>query len=369
MTPPELPLEALFLALRGHGLPLGIDDYLVVLQSLRGGFGTNDWRDLERLCVIAWAKSAEDARMVTRLLREQLALEAPQKSAEPPGGGTAGATDTGMSQPLKGQVEHAPAQAGQTRIVAPDVDPMEVIQAVRHGADWSGLAERPRFLLAGEYFPVTRRQMKQGWRHLRRPVRKGPPVELDLSGTVARLAREGVLAEPVLRPRRVNRTGLTLLLDQGGSMVPFHALSRQLIETAERGGRLARSDVYYFHDCPDGFLYVNPGRSDGRPEAEVLSGFDDRAVALVVSDAGAARGHFDRRRLQATRAFLVRLRQSARRYAWLNPMPHSRWAGTTAGEVACLVPMFELSRPGLDAAIRTLRGRYVYGEKAYPWMR
>jgi uncharacterized protein with von Willebrand factor type A (vWA) domain len=30
-----------------------------------------------------------------------------------------------------------------------------------------------------DYFPVTRRQMKQSWRYLRRPVREGPLEELD----------------------------------------------------------------------------------------------------------------------------------------------------------------------------------------------
>jgi uncharacterized protein with von Willebrand factor type A (vWA) domain len=57
-----------------------------------------------------------------------------------------------------------------------------------------------------------------------------------------------------------------------------------------------------------------------------------------------------------------------RRYAWLNPMPNHRWRNTTAEEIARFVPMFEMNRRGLDAAIDILRGRYVQWERLYPWM-
>jgi hypothetical protein len=69
------------------------------------------------------------------------------------------------------------------------------------------------FIFKSEYFPVTKRQMKQLWRFLRRPIREGPPTELDVRATVRRAGREGVMLTPVLVPRRVNRTQLVLLID------------------------------------------------------------------------------------------------------------------------------------------------------------
>ncbi|MEH1892074.1 MAG: hypothetical protein V7K92_22360, partial [Nostoc sp.] len=45
--------------------------------------------------------------------------------------------------------------------------------------------------------------------------------------------------------------------------------------------------------------------------------------------------------------------------AWLNPMATERWFGTTAGEIARLMPMFEVSRQGFDGAIDVLRGRGI----------
>jgi hypothetical protein len=38
-------------------------------------------------------------------------------------------------------------------------------------------------------------------------------------------------------------------------------------------------------------------------------------------------------------------------------MPQKRWFGTTAGEIADLVSMFEMTRRGLQDAIDVLRGR------------
>ncbi|MGE5660430.1 MAG: hypothetical protein ACM37W_27900 [Actinomycetota bacterium] len=45
--------------------------------------------------------------------------------------------------------------------------------------------------------------------------------------------------------------------------------------------------------------------------------------------------------------------------AWLNPMPNESWQHTTAGEIKRFVPMFEMSREGINGAISLLRGQYV----------
>src|SRR5207245_10873450 len=85
--------------------------------------------------------------------------------------------------------------------------------------------------------------------------------------------------------------------------------------------------------------------------------YSHQAGVLVFCDAGAARGGFNLERIDLTEKFLKRFKQSFRYIAWLNPMPRSRWPGTTAGEVMQLIPMFDLSRRGLDDAISVLRGR------------
>ncbi len=365
MTLTDLPLYAVFDTLRGQGFPLGVDDYMALIRALQAGFGIDDREALADLCCALWAKSPDEARHVRRILSAWLDQVGAQAAAT----GTQPAGQPAPPSPPARPGPQQPAQAGETRaerlraprpVFDPDADALtEVVRALRYDAGADDVVEAPGFHLRTDYFPVTVRQMKQSWRHLRRRVREGPAVELDVPATVEKVSRAGVLDTPVLRPRRINRAGLVILIDRDGSMVPFHGLTRQLLETAQRGGRLRQTNVFYFHDYPDESLYLDPARRQAAPIADVLAELDERAGVLIVSDAGAARGRDEAQRIARTHAFINQLRQRVRHCAWLNPMPRSRWANTSAGQIARFVPMFEMSRTGLDAAVNALRGRYA----------
>jgi uncharacterized protein with von Willebrand factor type A (vWA) domain len=282
----------------------------------------------------------------------------------------------GVEGPRHPQEAGAPDLVASTELTVVVDDEIQAARAVRRRAEEE--AEEPRasrFLQDPEYFPVTRRQMKQSWRYFRLMLREGPPAVLDLRATVDRIAREGRLFDLVLVPERVNRAELLLLIDQGGSMVPFHPLSRRLVETAQRAGRLGAAGVWYFHDCPvepgrpadEGYLYREPERQTAEAIPEVLNqAHPERTAALIFSDAGAARGDLEPERSLATVDFLRQLKDHVRRVAWLNPMPRARWPATTAGEIAQSVPMFEFSRRGLHVAIAVLRGHLVSSASPRP---
>jgi uncharacterized protein with von Willebrand factor type A (vWA) domain len=240
-------------------------------------------------------------------------------------------------------------------------DEVQIAKAVLQAVSGDDDSFYSYVMQADEYFPITVRQMKQSWRYLRRPVREGPPVELDIESTVKEYGRQGVLLKPVLLPRRTNRTQLLLLIDYGGSMVPFHSLSRRLVETAVRGGRLGQADIYYFHNCPQEYLSRDSEDQEHELLQDVLNAVHyERSGVLIFSDGGAARGGLNEERVEMTEEFLGQLKQKVRYMAWLNPMPYSRWAGTTAGKIMRSIPMFDLSRRGLDDAISVLRGRLLY---------
>jgi len=371
--PSALPLLELFNRLREYGLPLGVQEYQAVLQALHAGVGYESYEALARLCCTVWVKSPDEMRLFYCLFDQLLqTLPSAVAEAEPP---VVPQSPEQEDLPAR-ETEPQPAPASSPVPLPPsdlprpapalEIDePAQVVQAIRRSAPYNEDLPRPRFLLLTEYFPVTRRQMKQSWRYLRRSVREGPPEELDIGATIERISREGLLLEPVLMPRRINRAELVLLLDQDGSMVPFHSLTRQLVETLQRGGRLGQAGVYYFHDYPDNFLYRDPARVEAIALNDALREIGEKTVVLIVSDAGAARGAYDRERITRTHTFITQLRQTVRRCAWLNPMPHARWLDTSAGQIKQLLPMFEMSRHGLDAAINALRGRYVYGERSY----
>jgi uncharacterized protein with von Willebrand factor type A (vWA) domain len=210
--------------------------------------------------------------------------------------------------------------------------------------------------------------MKQAVRYLRRLQRAGPRKVLDVPATVDRIGREGLLIEPVLVPLRTNQAQLILLVDRDGSMVPFHALADQLVDTCQRAGRLGRFAAFYFHNTPTAapgpsgqefFLYRHKAVVSEVPLPDVFEKFDPEQVSLLVfSDAGAARRSWNPARITTTAAFLDRLEQlGLLAVAWLNPVPCLRWSGTSAAAIQQIVPMSEMNRQGLGQAVAVLRGR------------
>ncbi len=413
MNPFEIPLLnvllILFNKLRLLGLPLGIDDYMMALRALQGGFGIGDRQKLEHLCCTLWTKSEQEARLLNRLLDEVLAQpqtyinqstikkpaklagetlkkagerlqkpETPQpvtsltKPQETVGDSTSTPVSEKPSQPpletpLTEPKQTVPKPSPPAEIVQ-EMEPEQVIQAMRsHKPEGLGMSYY-RSDLSGQYLPVTSREMKQSWRFLRHRVREGTLEELDIAGTVEKNCCHGILPEPVMMPRYINRVKLVLLVDRGGSMVPFHHLSHHLIDKAQGGGNIEQTSVYYFQNYPEKYLYSDPTRLKAQPITKFLESIDKKTSVLIVSDAGAARGNKNPERVKYTYKFIEQLQQSVNYYAWLNPMPTDSWQDTTACEIARFVPMFEMSRQGLDAAISTLRGRYVYWERPYQWM-
>ena len=405
-------ISALFEQLRQARLPLGVDQYLALLSALEMGFGQPDDEDedpraaLKRLCWMIWLKSEEDQPLFDyhfdQIIKEfpvtthapQIDLASDDESIRSPD--SLETTQVGKRRPEKQPQKDEPApktdvpqedveaddygynpkQAAEIAQVTDDV--IDNAQSVLHLTSDDVEVSDERHFLATDYLPVTRRQMKQHWRYLRRMVREGAPVEIDLSATVRKVGRDGYLLDPVLRPRRVNRTALLLLVDQNGSMVPFHSLSRRLVETAAATDRLRQVGIFYFHNCPlvkpspspsngqdpyrDHLLFQKAQCIDPKPVSEILTTFQGQHTSvLIFSDAGAARGGWHEARIQATATFIYQLKSHGINHiAWLNPMPRvpqDRWQETSAEVIASFVPMFSFDRHGLSEAIRVLRGQ------------
>lgn len=374
MKPEQLPLLEVFNSLRQrHGFPLGVEEYLVVVQSLQAGFGLSSPTELEQLCCTLWAKSPQESRLIHRLfqqmwvqLEDKLKTSLTEDSQQGSNIDSAKEIKSQDEQSKEIQTNDSPDSTANNELtestaITLEDEPVQVVKSIRSQAQDSSLI-RPPYSLLDDYFPVTKRQMKQSWRYLRRLVREGLPTELDVEATVAKTVRQGILFEPVLIPPRVNRTDLVLLIDREGSMVPFHALSQQLLQTATRGGRLRQTRVFYFHDYVDEYVYRHPALIDAQSIDEMLAEAEERAAILIISDGGAARGSFDQIRVERTQAWIEKLQKSAKYLAWLNPMPSDSWQHTTAGEIAQMLPMFAMSRTGMNAAISVLRGRHIVGE-------
>lgn len=357
------PLYKLFTSLRMADIPLGIGEYKLLLTALEGGFGISKLEDgfdtpkleaLRNLCKTLWIKSEDDLRTFERIFPRIMQQAAQDSSPNDDSRSTTQGQDT-----FTGPLSEQPSSQKDT---SPNISPSSEQLAVQAVLSRLGTEELPyrKFVRSDEYFPVTRRQMKQSWRYLRHPIREGPPVELDIEKTIEDIGRQGSLLEPIVLPRYVNRAEVLLLIDQGGSMVPFHLLSKRLAETALRGGRLSNASIYYFHNYPLDRLFLSPDYQEDILLSDIMNNLHyERSSMLIFSDAGAARGHFSQQRYERTESFLKQMKEHVHYQAWLNPMPTERWTDTTAESIARLTSMFDISRKGLERAINVLRGRYT----------
>jgi uncharacterized protein with von Willebrand factor type A (vWA) domain len=151
-----------------------------------------------------------------------------------------------------------------------------------------------------------------------------------------------------------------LFIDQGGSMVPFHRFTRDMVETACYESTLEQVYVFYFHNVPAEHVYLDPYRTKPIELRQALAQCSDDMSVLIVSEAGAARGYRRRERIRDTTAFLSQLGRRTSLVAWLNPMPVDRWPGTSAQIIAYLAPMFQMGPDGFSNAIDIVRGQPLY---------
>ncbi len=222
----------------------------------------------------------------------------------------------------------------------------------------------PTFLHTDEYFSVTRRTMVKGWQFLRNKESSISTQEIDVPATTFKIAQQGLFLEPVYQPGVRNREDtLIILADVRGSMTPFHELTNRLIYTARHEGGHPRAPVYYFQNCPLGYVYRKPNLAEPvKIKEALLKANRNVTIAIVISDAGAARGNTNPTRIaertQQTKHFLDFLHSTCAQVIWLNPVPKHRWEQTAADsiqhEVLHMASVFEQDVYNFQDILRTI---------------
>jgi uncharacterized protein with von Willebrand factor type A (vWA) domain len=351
-----------FTRLRRAGFGLGISELLDALRASEGEWG-KDEASLLRMTRLLWCHSRESERELEDAWAAESAAS-PDVTSRIDVNPSQVATQDRKIEELR---EPLPAPLQKTEVAIPASDPQ--LTALPVQAPFTpALVEDTSEL--DEYLPVPRRSMAYLWKYLRRMVADGPRDSLDIPATVERVSRQGFFIAPVFRRRQLNHAHLVLLIDQEGSMVPFHRFSRDLVETARDESADRQSDkgideveVYYFHDVVADSLYYDPHLTSPLDFKQALALCKPETSVLIVSDAGAARGLQQFPRIRATSKFLFRLRQHTALIAWLNPMPETRWAGTSAQVISQLAPMFQMNPDGLSKAIDVVRGQAFESRK------
>jgi hypothetical protein len=349
-------LTALFGRLRRSGLPLGIAELLEAHRAAAAGLAGSDDESLERLLRLLWCKSAAHNAELHAQLAKVLAEQRAGRVDESPPESPAAPPDVPPEAPPRRPRSEPAAATPETQLrPAPGLMPLPV-----RAPEMPAMPAEDALLVSAD--PVSHRTMAYTWHYLRRPVKDGPRDQLDVDATVQRTARQGFFDQPVLGRRVTDHGHLILLVDEGGSMVPFHRLTRELVETLG-DARLGRVDVGYFQNTPAEQVYLDRHRTESIPLGNLLADCDSVTGVLIVSDAGAARGGRNQARFRATARVLVQLKQRTALLAWLNPVPEARWPGTTAQLIGAIVGMYPMDADGFGNAVDVLRGQAPGGRR------
>lgn len=353
----EAIIEKFFKLIR-KDFNLGMREYLAALDAVRGGFGNQDLLTLRSTLKLLWCHSAAQQKrfdeswesLVVASEREMRAKDHGPLDADQPSDASEKSPDVlsvNKSNPLPAAITPEPDtnfQLAPLPVRAP-VAPLEMDSSADLAAYW----------------PMTRRSMGYFWRYLRRTRADGPMDVLDLRATVEQAAQVGIFLGPVYRRREVNHAHLMLFLDQEGSMMPLHRFTRDLVETAQEDSTLEQLGIYYFYNVPGTHVYEDEALAKPILLSQVLMHCDSETSVVIISDAGAARGQRQMKRLRETTMFIAQLKRRTNLIGWLNPMPRSRWVNTTAGLLSRLVPMAQMDDEGFSHLIDVVRGQSLTG--------
>lgn len=350
-NPQDLIIRA-FIRLLQSGFQLGVGELLAAKQAIEGGFGET-MQELGETLKILWCHSPSQQSQFDPIWESLQVYSTP-------------------IQPEKTLHKEPKPETHQKSVEEPldlpsQLPPQDAVTQVKPEPELSSLPIRAPFEPAEiedistlqAYYPISRRSMVYKWRYLRRPVADGALNVLDIDATIEQATRQGFYLAPVYRRREQNHAHLLLLLDQNGSMTPFHRFTRDLVETAlyESDLQQEKVNVFYFHNVPAASVYKDLYLTEPIALQTVLASCDNQTSILIVSDAGAARGYRELKRIRATASFLFNLKQYTSLIAWLNPMPEERWIGSSAEIIANLVPMSQMDNNGLSNAIDIVRGQ------------
>ena len=225
------------------------------------------------------------------------------------------------------------------------------------------IAQERRFRNYRSDLVLDVRQIKMALRGLRQLSRIGPEDELDLERTIGATCKNAGEIEMVWARSRKNAVKLLLLMDVGGSMVPFARLCSQLFSAAHSSTHFKDFQYFYFHNCIYDNLYQDIERQEAvstdhllrilEPDYKVVLVGDARMAMQELTERYGAIYYYERNEVPG----LLRLKQIAEHFThcvWINPEEPYYWNHPTVMVVEKLFPMFELTLDGLGQAVKKL---------------
>ena len=216
-------------------------------------------------------------------------------------------------------------------------------------------------------FEVALRRLRQFSTRL-----DGVKDQLDLEDTIDETCKNaGQLKLVWTRPRK-NSVKVIVLMDAGGSMVPYAKICSQLFAAVHKSSHFKDLKFFYFHNCIYDRLYLdascNPRKA--MKTEDILRSLNSDYKVILIGDASMAPSElmmsdgnifWDVGNDEPGITWLQRIAKKFPYNVWLNPIPEGYWERVhgyqTLKMVRDIFPMFELTLEGLDRAIKKLMVR------------
>lgn len=215
---------------------------------------------------------------------------------------------------------------------------------------------------------VDNRQFMQALRKLRQFSTKLdiPKTELDINGTIDKTCNNGGMLEIVMEKPRKNAVKLLLLMDSGGTMIPYSSLMNELFQSVNKSNHYKDVKVYYFHNCIYSKLYNTPECENGDwiDTEWMFRNLDSDYKVIIVGDAAMAPEELysDTGNYRGPNGglpgwdWLLLMKRHYKKIVWMNPKMAPGNAPWREAETAIktIFPMYKLTVKGLNDAMVTL---------------
>ena len=215
---------------------------------------------------------------------------------------------------------------------------------------------------------IDNRQFMQALRKLRQFSSKLdiPKTELDINGTIDKTCNNGGMLEIVMDKPRKNTVKLLLLMDSGGTMIPYSSLMNELFQSVNKSNHYKDVKVYYFHNCIYSKLYNTPECENGDwiDTEWMFRNLDSDYKVIIVGDAAMAPEELysETGNYRGPNGglsgwdWLNLLKRHYKKVVWMNPKMapgHAPWREAETA-VKNLFPRYMLTVKGLNEAMTTL---------------
>ena len=212
---------------------------------------------------------------------------------------------------------------------------------------------------------LDNRQFQMALRKLRQFSSKLdiPKTELDIDGTIDKTCNNGGCLQIVMERPRKNAVKLLLLMDSGGTMIPYSNLLNELFQSVHKSNHYKDVKTYYFHNCIYSKLYKTPECENGDwiDTEWMFRNLDSDYKVIIVGDAAMAPEE-----LYSTSGnyrgpngglsgmeWLQLMKRHYKKIVWLNPKMapgHAPWREAETA-IKGLIPMYKLTVDGLNQAM------------------